>query len=146
MKKKVLMVLAAALVCAAGIAAVQGQRGDPEAVAALLSQRLENLDMQPEVLERQEPAVLQGERYTLNFSGGALELYAYRDPDAAARDLLRVSEDGRQIGAQYVVWSQPPHYFLRDNVIVLYLGEDAEILDMLQRLCGPQIRGAVPQL
>lgn len=147
MKKRFLIVLAAVLVCAAGLAAASSGGADPKPVDGLLSQRLETLDMRPGVLEKKDADIsLAGERYVLPFSGGELELYSYWDQDAAARDLLTVSEDGRQVGEHYVVWSRTPHFFLRDNVIVLYVGEDGVVLDMLERLCGPQIRGAVPQL
>ena len=136
------MVLAVVLVCFASMAAAaEAGRGDPMEVSRLLSQRLDSMNLKPQALENKEDLILKGERYVLSFSGGELQLFAYRDPDGAARDLQTVSADGRQMGNLSVNWAQSPHFFLRDNVIVLYLGENGQVLDMLERLCGPQIRG-----
>ncbi len=141
MKKKLLLVLAVVLTCAVGVAAAVLEPGDPEPVAALLSQHLEKLDKGPGGLRKSQSSVLEGVRYVLPFSGGELQLYAYRTEDAAAQDLLTVSEDGGRVGSICVEWEEPPHFFLRDNVIVLYVGEDWDVLNMLDRLCGAQIRG-----
>ena len=37
-------------------------------------------------------------------------------------------------------WNQSSRFFLRDNVIVLYAGEDQAVLKVLEQLCGPRIR------
>lgn len=141
MKKILSLLLAAVLVCAAVAASAQASRGDPMEVSKMLSQRLESMNLNPQPLENKENLALKGDRYVLSFSGGELQLFAYRDGDAAAKDLQTVSADGRQLGELTINWAQSPHFFLRDNVIVLYLGENAPVLDMLERLCGPQIRG-----
>lgn len=146
MKKRILIILAAVLMCAAGIAAAGSSQSDPGPVAKLLSGQLERMNRQPGALERQGSSPLKGERYVLPFSGGQLQLYAYRSQDEASRDLLRVDESGFQIGGTGMDWEDSPHYYLRDSVIVLYVGGDAKVLDMLERLCGPQIRGGQPQL
>ena len=146
MKKKLLILLAACLLCMAGIAAADADQADPGAVSSLLSQRLEHMNLKPQPLEKGENSALKGERYVMAFSGGTLELFAYRDEDGAARDLLTVDESGLLVAQAAVDWGGDPHFFLRDNVIVLYVGENSKVLDMLERLCGPQIRGARTQL
>lgn len=146
MKNRILIVLAVVLACAAGIAAAGSTQADPGPVAKLLSGQLERINKQPGALERQGESPLKGERYVLPFSGGQLQLYAYRSQDEASRDLLCVDESGFQIGGTSMDWEDCPHYYLRDSVIVLYVGSDAKVLDMLERLCGPQIRGSQVQL
>lgn len=146
MRKRIFLIAAAVLACAVGIAAAGLGRGDPEPVAGMLSQRLDLMDKKPGVLERAEDSILKGDRYLLSFSGGQLQLYTYRTGDKAAQDLLNVNEDGFQIGGACVDWVDAPHFFLRDNVIVLYVGRDTAVLDMLERTCGPQIRGAPARL
>lgn len=140
MKKK-LLILAAVLCLCAGAGAAYFRPADPAAVSGLLSQRLELMGLSPGPLERQGSAALKGARYVLPFTGGELELYAYRNQDSAARELLQIDESGCWVGEVYAGWTACPHFFLRDNVIVLYQGEDPGILDMLERLCGAQIRG-----
>ena len=143
MKKKIVMALALLLVCAVGVSAAEEYgHGDPKPVSKMLSQNLERAGLKPEVLEKAENGHLKGDAYTLKFEGGALYLFAYRNEELAERDLRdSVDQDGffYQEAQRSAVSS---HYFLRDNVIVLYLGEETEILQLLERVCGPQLRGA----
>ena len=147
MKKKLVMVLALLLICVVGVNAMEKySHGDPKPVAKMLSQNLEQAGLKPEALEKAGNEHLKGDAYTLNFSSGTLYLFAYINEDKAAEDLLdSVGQDGffRQ-DAQRMAGM--PHYFLRDNVIVFYLGEEIEILQLLERVCGPQLRGAEYQL
>lgn len=146
MKKALLAAAAAAMLLLAMIGAGSGNKYAPQGVARLLSQHLEHEGRRPGALERAEDTMLKGTRYILPFSGGELQLFAYPDPDAAARDLLLVEEDGSAVDGIQISWEQQPHFFLRDNVIVLYEGEKTEVLSLLERLCGAQIRGAPVQL
>ena len=73
--------------------------------------RLESMNLKPKPLEKLENLALKGERYVLSFSGGELQLFAYRDQDAAAKDLQTVSADGQQLGSLHISWSQPPISF-----------------------------------
>lgn len=147
MKKKLMMALAVLLICVVGVNAMEKYgHGDPKPVAKMLSRNLEQARLKPEALEKAGNEHLKGDAYTLNFSGGTLYLFAYRNEDKAAEDLRdNVDQDGffRQ-DAQRMAGM--PHYFLRDNVIVFYLGEQTEILQLLERVCGPQLRGAEYQL
>lgn len=146
MKKGILFAVILTLTCVAGLAGAGREPEVPAPVATRLSQNLEMLEKKPGVLEKSQSPVLGGVRYLLPFSGGELQLYTYRTADEAARDLRNVSGDGFQVGEVYVDWTDAPHFFLRDNVVVLYVGEDLEVLDMLERLCGAQIRGTQSRL
>ncbi|HEV2107022.1 MAG TPA: hypothetical protein VGR16_02025 [Thermomicrobiales bacterium] len=39
-------------------------------------------------------------------------------------------------------WVAPPHFFRQGAVIVLYVGEDPAVLDLLEELLGAQFAGA----
>ncbi len=147
MKKKLMMVLALLLVCVVGVSAMKKyEHGDPKPVAKMLSQNLEQAGLKPEALEKAGNEHLKGDAYTLHFSGGTLYLYAYTNEDKAAQDLLdSVGQDGFFYQDTQRLAGMP-HYFLRDNVVVFYLGEEIEILQLLERVCGPQLRGAEYQL
>ncbi len=58
-----------------------------------------------------------------------------------------VAVDGRTIklpdgSASSVLWIAPPHFFLIDNVIALYVGEDATVLSALLAIAGDSFAGS----
>lgn len=78
----------------------------------------------------------------LEVDGEGVQVYAFGDARAAREAAARVSSDGRRIGTSSPFWVGPPHFFLRSNLLVLYLGEDGKLLQRLQDALGPQFAGA----
>jgi hypothetical protein len=89
----------------------------------------------------------------LRLSGGDLaaaaevESYNYDDRDlgtngaaAAQADAAQIQPDG-QPKTGSVAWSAAPHFFLKERVLVLYLGSDPTVLNRLTDLLGPQFAG-----
>ena len=138
---KKLVLLGMVLLYTALVACGQDTVLQPGAVGTLLIQKLDSDGKSPGALEREEPSHMTGTRYILPFGGGELELFAYSNEDEAARDLQGVDELGTSVNGVSFDFGQPPHFFMRDHVIVLYVGSDTGVLSMLERLCGPQIRG-----
>ena len=61
-----------------------------------------------------------------------------KEANAAAET---ISEDGSVVGSSIMMWFSPPHFFKTDKLIVLYVGEDGGIVDILGDTLGPQIAG-----
>ena len=59
------------------------------------------------------------------------------DPEAAAQ----ISADGSSIGTTMVSWVAPPHFFRTESAIVLYVGENHDVIDALTSVLGPQFAG-----
>ena len=89
----------------------------------------------------------------LRLSGGDLaapaevESYNYDDRDldtngaaAAQADAAQIQPDG-QPKTGSVAWPAPPHFFLKERVLVLYVGSDPTVLARLTDLLGPQFAG-----
>ena len=80
-------------------------------------------------------------------NGHQVSVYAFPTSEGAAAAAGGVSADGSSIvgdGVAYnVLWVGPPHFFLRERVIVLYVGDDVEILELLEGILGPQFAGEV---
>ncbi len=89
----------------------------------------------------------------LRISGGdvtspaELESYNYDDRDlgtngaaAAQADAAQIQPDG-QPKTGPVVWPAPPHFFLSERVLVIYVGSDPTVLARLTDLLGPQFAG-----
>ena len=62
--------------------------------------------------------------------------------DAAAADLAaQVSADGGSVGTTMIMWVEAPHFFRDGRLIVLYVGENSNILVTLAQALGPQFAG-----
>lgn len=54
---------------------------------------------------------------------------------------LTVSEDGTEIGTSIIRWIDVPHFYTKGKIIVLYLGQNPEITNLLESLLGAQFAG-----
>ena len=77
----------------------------------------------------------------ININGEALQVFEYRKPSAASADARRVSSDGTTIGISKPTWMATPHFFKSGKLIVLYLGGNQTILDLLRTVLGSQFAG-----
>ncbi len=81
--------------------------------------------------------------------GEELQLYIYDTADAAMADAERISPDASEIAPEavgddtptIVDWDGQPHFYRWDNMIVLYVGENSEMLNRLETLLGEPIAG-----
>ncbi len=93
-----------------------------------------------------EQPFLQVTGTVLLVSGGELampaELQVFTYPDAtnAEADAAQIGPEG-QPATMMISWIAPPHFFRQGPLLVLYLGDDPAILDLLTGLLGPQFAG-----
>jgi len=61
------------------------------------------------------------------------------------KDASCISDDGFRYDngkkAVFVEWISVPHFFKSDNMIILYVGENSEIISVLEELVDPQFAG-----
>jgi hypothetical protein len=70
-----------------------------------------------------------------------VQVFEYPDRAKAEKDAARVSADGMTIGTAKPHWLAPPHFFRRGKLIVLYVGNDEQVLRALQERLGPAFAG-----
>ena len=80
-------------------------------------------------------------------SGQPVEIYHYTDAAMASRDTRNIDKDACLIhmiggGTKMVSWDQPPHLYKKDRLIVIYVGSDYDIINILVAQLGPQFAGA----
>ena len=71
-----------------------------------------------------------------------LQVYQYSTSDAAAADAAKISPSGSPIGTFMPNWMRPPHIYRKDNLILIYLGDNTRVRSALAAQAGPQIAGA----
>lgn len=78
---------------------------------------------------------------TITVNGEGVQIFQYPAASAADAQAATVSRDGSQVGTSKPFWIGPPHFYKKANLLVLYLGDDEKVLDILQKVLGPQFAG-----
>jgi len=82
----------------------------------------------------------------VDIAGESVQVYEYADTYEARAAADAVAEDGRQIAAgddlTFVDWISTPHFYQRDRLIVVYVGEHDGVLHVLDGALGDPFAGA----
>lgn len=78
----------------------------------------------------------------IKINGEAVQVFHYPRPSAADADAKKVSADGSSIGTSKPSWMAPPHFFRSGKFLVLYIGGNETVLNVLQGALGSQFAGA----
>lgn len=71
--------------------------------------------------------------------GNRLAIYEYKNVKKAKNDSEIISKDGFTIGNAIVEWVDHPHFYHKGNIIVSYIGSDAELQNDLSEILGKSI-------
>ena len=74
-------------------------------------------------------------------NGEDVQLFEYNDNAAAKAEAALVSLDGSSIGTSLPFWVAPPHFYKAGRIIVLYVGENIAVMDVLKSALGAQFAG-----
>ena len=93
-----------------------------------------------------EESILLGERKWLTVDGSEnISVYLYESNDEMEKDASYLSDDGFSYNngkeSAEIEWISYPHFFKSQNMIILYVGEDSEIIHVLEEIIGPQFSG-----
>lgn len=74
-------------------------------------------------------------------NGADVQVFEYESAEAMEADAGQVAPDGGSIGTSMVTWVEAPHFFKAGRVLVLYVGEDAATIKLLEDTLGVQFAG-----
>lgn len=77
----------------------------------------------------------------LKVNGKDVQVFQYESAETREADAAQVAPDGGSIGTNMVMWVETPHFFKSGRVLVLYVGEDQGVLDLLKGALGEQFAG-----
>ena len=77
----------------------------------------------------------------LKVNGVDVQIFEYETPEAMEADAAKVAPDGGSIGTSMVSWIEPPHFYKAGRILVLYVGQDQAMLDLLESVLGHQFAG-----
>ena len=74
-------------------------------------------------------------------NGEQAQVFVYKTLQRAALEASRVGQTGSPVGTSMIAWIAPPHFYRAGNVIVLYVGENEDIISALKKALGKQFAG-----
>lgn len=77
--------------------------------------------------------------HILDVNGASVQVFELADEAAAEAIARRIAPDASSIGPVSISWLAPPHFFRAGRSIVLYVGDDTQVLAKLQRVLGDPI-------
>ncbi len=80
-----------------------------------------------------------GHAYTV--AGENVQVFRYPSASAAEAEAKQVNAEGTSAGTNAMMWVGPPHFFRKGRLVVIYVGENAGVLEALTSVLGPQFAG-----
>jgi hypothetical protein len=77
----------------------------------------------------------------LKVNGADVQVFVYDTAEAMEAEAAQVAQDGGSIGTNMVTWMETPHFYKLGRMLVLYVGEDQAVQDLLESVLGPQFAG-----
>ncbi|HUU64292.1 MAG TPA: hypothetical protein VMX96_10320 [Dehalococcoidia bacterium] len=93
----------------------------------------------------QQPCIsVDGKAITVN--GSYVQVFEYEDAAAADTEAALISPTGSPINNNgqicFISWIARPHFYKASNLIVLYVGDNQAVRDVLETVLGPQFAGS----
>jgi hypothetical protein len=123
------------------VVAQSGSAGPATGAFAQLAADLESGGAQVEASGTVAQVFFVPEGQIITVNAQDVQVFEYATEDEAASASSLISPDGGSIGTTMVTWIASPHFYHKGKLIVLYVGEEATVLDALQGALGSQIAG-----
>jgi hypothetical protein len=78
---------------------------------------------------------------SLTVNGQEVQAYVFDTPQAMEAAAAEVAADGSTIGTTTPTWTSDPHFYKADRLLVVYVGQDQKIMDILSNAFGAQFAG-----
>lgn len=98
--------------------------------------------------EKTDKDILEGERYWLTLDDNEhLGVYVYESAVKASEDASYIDSKGGSYASPSsnieIDWISYPHFYQKENIIILYVGESEEIINDLTELYGEMFAGTI---
>ena len=79
--------------------------------------------------------------FSIQVNGASVQVFEYNSAEDAEADASLVSPDGSNIGTSMPFWVDDPHFYYKEKIIVLYVGDDPAIEELLESVLRNQFAG-----
>jgi hypothetical protein len=77
----------------------------------------------------------------VSIDGQDVQVFEFAGEEEVDAAVQSISQDGSSIGTSMVTWVAAPHFYKGGRLIVLYVGEDGGVIEVLDQVLGPQFAG-----
>jgi hypothetical protein len=77
----------------------------------------------------------------VNLNGEDVQIFEYESGEEASNEAKLVSTDGSSIGTSMFTWIDTPHFYQSGSIIVIYIGNNPQVIGTLTELLGTQFAG-----
>ena len=77
----------------------------------------------------------------ISVGGADIQVFEFQSESDAKTASLTISKDGTEIGTSIIRWIDTPHFYTNGKLIVLYVGHNPEIVNLLESFLGKQFAG-----
>ncbi len=102
---------------------------------------LQAADATVEVLGEVEQPFMPVIGKALRVNGADMQAFEFESVEAAQEAAAALPADGSSFETIMITWVDTPHFYQYENYVVLYVGSDQAILDLLSSLLGEQVAG-----
>jgi hypothetical protein len=148
MKKTILLLMLILSTVSAGCAAqdVAGAPVDSTEITGIadldgLRDALQSAGVEVELGDPVQQAFFSVPGQIIKVDGADVQVFEYATEQALGTEASQVSKDGSSIGTSMVTWMAPPHFYRSGRLLVLYVGEEDAVIDLLESVLGPQFAG-----
>ena len=82
-----------------------------------------------------------GESVMATIAGEPYRYFRYETVEEAVHDKKMISSDGKKIGGRNYLWEGPVHFYYYKDRLVIYVGDNSEVTQHIERTFGPQFAG-----
>ncbi len=77
----------------------------------------------------------------ISVNGQDVQVFEYKNQKEAEQDAKKISPDGTTIGTSIITWIDNPHFYRKENLIIISLGNNAKVNAALENIFGKQFAG-----
>ena len=70
-----------------------------------------------------------------------IQVYEYSSAEEMEKEASMISDEGYKVKNVIINWFKPPHFYKKDNILILYLGDDENIKNELEKIAGNEFIG-----
>ncbi len=70
-----------------------------------------------------------------------VQVFEYVSEEEVLKEAMRVSANGSSVGTTMITWIDTPHFYQSGKIIVLYVGNTPQVIEILTEVLGPQFAG-----
>ena len=79
--------------------------------------------------------------FVVKVNGEEVQVFEYLNAAAADSEAELVSPDGASVGTNMITWVATPHFYKEERLIVLYVGDNEDLINILETILGSQFAG-----